>query len=56
MSLRLKNLDEFYNEKNNIEFVNNVNGEEKRAKEDDLIKEARNIIIELEHQKETNKY
>ena len=39
----LENLDEFYNEKNNIEFVNNVNGEEKRAKEDDLIQKVVNM-------------
>ena len=39
----LENLDEFYNEKNNIEFVNNINGEEKRAKEDDLIQKVVNM-------------
>ena len=48
------NLDEFYNGKSNIEFVNVVNGVEKKANEDDLIqkvvntkeKEGKEFIIE----------
>ena len=34
------NLDEFYEERSNIKFVNIVNGEEKTATEDDLIKKV----------------
>ena len=36
------NLDEFYNGKSNIEFVNVVNGVEKKANEDDLIQKVVN--------------
>ena len=35
-----ENLDDFYAEKSNIKFVNIVNGEEKTANEDDLIKKV----------------
>lgn len=35
-----ENLDDFYAEKSNIKFVNIVNGEEKTANEDDLIKSS----------------
>lgn len=35
-----KNLEDYYNEKNKIEFVNLINGEEKRATEDDLIQKV----------------
>ena len=36
----LENLDEFYDGKSNIEFVNVVNGVEKKANEDDLIQKV----------------
>jgi hypothetical protein len=35
-----ENLDDFYAEKSNVKFVNIVNGEEKTANEDDLIKKV----------------
>ena len=38
-----ENLDEFYNEKNNIEFFNIVNGEEKKVKGDDLMQKVVNM-------------
>ena len=34
----LQILDEFYNGKSNIELINNINGEEKKCRDDDLIK------------------
>jgi len=34
----LQKLDEFYNDKSNIELINNINGEEKKCKDDGLIK------------------
>ena len=50
----LENLDEFYDGKSNIEFVNVVNGVEKKANEDDLIqkvvdtkeKEGKQFVLE----------
>lgn len=50
----LENLDEFYQGKSNIEFVNIVNGIEKKANEDDLIqkvvdtkeKEGKEFVLE----------
>ena len=50
----LENLDEFYDGKSNIEFVNVVNGVEKKANEDDLIqkvvdtkeKEGKEFVLE----------
>jgi hypothetical protein len=41
-SILVKNLDEFYDSKSNVELVTYVNGEEKRAKDDDLIKRVVN--------------
>ena len=41
-SILVKNLDEFYDSKSNVEMVIYVNGEEKRAKDDDLIKRVVN--------------
>ena len=41
-SMLAKNLDEFYDSKSNVEMVTYVNGEEKRAKDDDLIKRVVN--------------
>ena len=41
-SILVKNLDEFYDSKSNVEMVTYVNGEEKRAKDDDLIKRVVN--------------
>ena len=41
-SILVKNLDEFYDNKSNVELVTYVNGEEKRAKDDDLIKRVVN--------------
>jgi hypothetical protein len=41
-SILVKNLDEFYDKKSNVELVTYVNGEEKRAKDDDLIKRVVN--------------
>ena len=38
----LNNLNEFYNSKSNIEIINNINGEEKRAKDDEFIKKVVN--------------
>lgn len=38
----LQKLDEFYNDKSNIELINNINGEEKKCKDDDLIKRVVN--------------
>ena len=38
----LMKLDEFYNDKSNIELINNINGTEKKCKEDDLIKRVVN--------------
>lgn len=38
----VNNLDEFYDNKSNVELVTYVNGEEKRAKDDDLIKRVVN--------------
>ena len=34
----IQKLEEFYNGKSNIELINNINGEEKKCKDDDLIK------------------
>lgn len=41
-SILVKNLDEFYDNISNVELVTYVNGEEKRAKDDDLIKRVVN--------------
>ena len=41
-SILVKNLDEYYDSKSNVELVTYVNGEEKRAKDDDLIKRVVN--------------
>ena len=41
-SILVKNLDEFYDNKSNVELATYVNGEEKRAKDDDLIKRVVN--------------
>lgn len=38
--LLFRNLDQYYEEKNNIELVSYINGEEKRAKDDELIKKV----------------
>ena len=40
--LFLQKLDEFYNDKSNIELINNINGDEKKCKDDDLIKRVVN--------------
>ena len=37
------NLDEFYNQKNNIEIVNVINGEEKKKNADDIIQKMVNM-------------
>ena len=34
----IQKLEEFYNGKSNIELINNINGEEKKCRDDDLIK------------------
>ena len=41
-SILVKNLDEYYDSKSNVELVTYANGEEKRAKDDDLIKRVVN--------------
>ena len=41
-NILVNNLDEFYDNKSNVELVTYVNGEEKRAKDDDLIKRVVN--------------
>ena len=38
----LQRLDEFYNGKSNIELINTINGEEKKCKDDDMIKRVVN--------------
>lgn len=38
--LLFQNLNKFYDEKNDIEITNNINGEEKIAKEDEIIKKV----------------
>lgn len=38
-----QNLDDFYEEKNDIELINMINGEEKRAKADEIIQKVVNI-------------
>jgi len=38
----LQKLDELYNDKSNIELINNINGEEKKCNDDDLIKRVVN--------------
>ena len=38
-----QNLDDFYEEKNDIELINVINGEEKRAKADEIIQKVVNI-------------
>ena len=38
----LQKLDEFYNDKSNIELINRINGEEKKCKDDDLIRRVVN--------------
>ncbi len=42
-NLLSRDLEQFYNDKSNIEIVNNVNGEEKKAKDDDVIQRVINI-------------
>lgn len=40
--LFIQKLNEFYNDKSNIEIINNINGEEKKAKDDELIQKVVN--------------
>ena len=43
----IQKLEEFYNGKSNIELINNINGEEKKCKDDDLIKRIVNTKEKL---------
>ena len=40
--LFIQKLNEFYNDKSNIEIINDINGEEKKAKDDELIQKVVN--------------
>ena len=42
-ALLFQDLNQFYNDKSNIEIVNNVNGEDKKAKDDELIQRVVNL-------------
>ena len=42
-ALLFQDLNQFYNDKSNIEIVNNVNGEDKKAKDDEFIQRVVNL-------------
>ena len=41
-ALLFQDLNQFYNERSDIELINNINGEEKKAKDDEIIKKVIN--------------